>query len=124
MEERVFEIICKVSNEIQFNNAVFTAHWSYERIERHNKIITYIGDGKLIASFEVYTAHPNGNEIHNVFDNGIVLIQNARTKKLVTELIARPNQIIRYWKGLNLYLNNTALLNKARQHQMKGWNNW
>lgn len=126
MERTIFDVICKMNNTISFDYSVKTAHWDYERVERHNKIMTYIGDGKLIASFEVYTAHPNGNEIHNIFDNGVVLIQNIRTKKLITELIARPQQIRRYWEGLRTAMpyQYQYIIDKARVHQKNKWNEW
>lgn len=121
-----FFVLGTLTNNVDFNNLVMTAHWSQERVERHNKIMSLIGDGKLVASFEVDTKHPNGTEIHNVFDNGIVLIQNKQTQRLVTELIARPQQIKRYWEylGKPMPIEVWVITSKAREHQLKGWNNW
>ena len=44
----------------------------------------------------VNKGHENGNEIHLVYNNGIVKIYNANTRKFITVLIARVPQIERY----------------------------
>lgn len=98
--KRVFKVLDELKNPINFKELDPTLHWSDERKERHKKIVEIIGNGKYMTSFLVDTAHPNGYEIHNIFDNGIILIQNERTQKVVTELIARPQQLKRYWKSL------------------------
>lgn len=125
-EKFTFEVLGTMTNEVSFDDAITTYHYSKERVERHNRIMSTIGGGKLIASFEVYTAHPNGNEIHNIFDNGVILIQNIRTKRVVTELIARPQQIKRYWEYLYkpIPIEVYAITLKAKEHQIKGYNNW
>ena len=122
---REFNVLCEIDSLKGFNN-VTTFHFSVERTERHNKIVSIIGKGKCVAMFVVDTAHINGNEIHCVYDNGIIVIYNERTKRLITELIARPQQIYRYWNNLGISFpqkyNN--IISKARIHQEKGYNNW
>jgi hypothetical protein len=49
----------------------------------------------------VDTGHPNGNEIHTITERAEIIIQNERTKKVVTVLFARPAQVTRYWKLMN-----------------------
>ena len=44
----------------------------------------------------VNKGHTNGDEIHIVYNNGIVKIYNANTRKFITVLIARVPQIERY----------------------------
>lgn len=96
---RTFNIISVIENDdIDFDDLTLTQHWSKQRMMRYQKILRVIGPGNLIASFIVDTAHLKGHEIHNVFSNGIILIQNEHSRKIVTGLIARPNQIKRYWK--------------------------
>ena len=51
---------------------------------------------KVIKIAIVNKGHKNGNEIHLVYNNGIVKIYNANTRKFVTVLIARVPQIERY----------------------------
>lgn len=77
-----------------------TFHYSNEVAERHRKVTDALGDGKCVDAFVVDKAHPNGNEIHYIYDNGVILIANERTRKVITELIARPRQLYRYWDGL------------------------
>lgn len=121
-----FDVLGKIDNNVNFDELILTSHWSKERLDRHNNIINVIGNGDLIESFEVDTGHRNGNEIHNIFTNGIILIQNKESKKIVTELIARPQQLKRYWEYIDeelpYMLNETIDL--ARRHQLNGFNNW
>lgn len=51
---------------------------------------------KVIKIAIVNKGHANGNEIHLVYNNGIVKIYNANTRKFITVLIARVPQIERY----------------------------
>ena len=51
---------------------------------------------KVIRIAIVNKGHKNGNEIHLVYNNGIVKIYNANTRKFITVLIARVPQIERY----------------------------
>ena len=44
----------------------------------------------------VNKGHKNGQEIHIVYNNGIVKIYNEHTRKFITVLIARVPQIERY----------------------------
>lgn len=72
-------------------------HYKEERESREQIISTIIGYGKIVNSFRVDKGHPNGAEIHKISDTGIITIYNERTHKLITKLIARPNQIKRYY---------------------------
>ena len=51
---------------------------------------------KVIKIAVVNKGHANGNEIHIVYNNGIVKIYNANTRRFITVLIARVPQIERY----------------------------
>lgn len=51
---------------------------------------------KVIKIAVVNKGHKNGNEIHLVYNNGIVKIYNANTRRFITVLIARVPQIERY----------------------------
>ena len=70
-------------------------HYNRDRVARE-KLIREIGIGKEIKTVRVDKGHPNGAELHTITTNGIVIIRNERTKKMITKLIARPNQIRRY----------------------------
>ena len=51
---------------------------------------------KVIKIAVVNKGHKNGNEIHIIYNNGIIKIYNARTRKFITVLIARVPQVERY----------------------------
>ena len=51
---------------------------------------------KVLRIAVVNKGHANGNEIHLVYNNGIVKVYNERTRKFITVLIARVPQIERY----------------------------
>ena len=51
---------------------------------------------KVIKIALVDKGHKNGNEIHIVYNNGVVKVYNERTRKFITVLIARVPQIERY----------------------------
>ena len=81
----------------------------------------YIGFGRDIFSAEVDRGHKNGTEIHVVTDTAIIKIYNTRTRKHVTDLIARPNQIRRVYdaKGQNPP---RWLIDIAYENQNRGFN--
>ena len=51
---------------------------------------------KVVKIAVVNKGHKNGNEIHLVYNNGVVKIYNANSRKFITVLIARVPQIERY----------------------------
>lgn len=72
---------------------------------------------KVIKIAVVDKGHANGEEIHVIFNNGIVKVYNARTHKFITVLIAREPQIERY----NIKVTKT-MKNKIKSHVRKGYN--
>lgn len=71
-------------------------HWREDR-QRRSHIIAQIGMGQIIKQVTVDRGHKNGPEVHKVTSTGLVLVYNKRTGIMVTILIARPNQIKRYF---------------------------
>ena len=51
---------------------------------------------KVVKIAIVNKGHENGNEIHIIYNNGIIKVYNERTCKFITVLIARAPQIERY----------------------------
>ena len=51
---------------------------------------------KVLKIALVDKGHKNGNEVHIVYNNGVVKIYNANTRRFITVLIARVPQIERY----------------------------
>ena len=62
--------------------------------------------------------HKNGNEVHLVYNNGIVKVYNERTRKFITVLIARVPQIERYKVKIT-----RTMRNKIKSHIKQGYNN-
>lgn len=73
-------------------------HYKSKRYKREKFIGRHLnGDGKVIDSFIVDKGHAKGLERHDITENGIIVIYNAKTNKLVTKLVARSGQIQRYY---------------------------
>lgn len=73
---------------------------------------------KVIRIAIVNKGHKNGNEIHLVYNNGVVKIYNANSRKFITVLIARVPQIERYKVRVT-----KTMRNKIKSHIAKGYNN-
>lgn len=72
---------------------------------------------KVVKIAIVNKGHKNGNEIHMVFNNGIIKIYNANTRKFITVLIAREPQIVRYKIKVT-----KTMRNKIKSHIKQGYN--
>lgn len=98
-----------------------SVHYSTERQARHAFIKEHIGEGNIIDSFVVDRGHPSGAETHSVTDTAIILIHNQRTKKLITELIARPEQLRRLYRSENREVP-ARVLSLAYKHNIASYN--
>lgn len=98
-----------------------STHYINDRQAREH-LIRKIGYGKKVAEFIVDKGHPNGPERHEVSDTAIITIYNARTNKLITKLIARPNQIRRYYEAEGRVAPED-ILRIAYEHSLKNYNN-
>lgn len=72
---------------------------------------------KVIRIAIVNKGHKNGNEIHIIYNNGIVKVYNANTRKFITVLIARVPQIERYKIKVT-----RTMRNKIKSHIKQGYN--
>lgn len=72
---------------------------------------------KVVKIAVVNKGHANGDEIHVVYNNGVVKVYNERTRKFITVLIARVPQIERY----NIKVTQT-MRNKISSHIANGYN--
>ena len=90
-------------------------HYNRDRVARE-KLIKEIGIGKEIKTVRVDRGHKDGAELHTITTNGIIIIRNERTNKMITKLIARPNQIRRYG------IEDKKVIEIARKHQTLGYN--
>ena len=73
---------------------------------------------KVLKIAVVNKGHKNGNEIHLVYNNGVVKVYNERTHKFITVLIARVPQIERYKIKVT-----RTMRNKIKSHIKQGYNN-
>ena len=93
-------------------------HYEIDRITRE-ELIKMIGYGKIVKSVEIDRGHKNGPEIHEISSTGIVTIYNKFSHKMITKLIARPGQIMRYYKNEKAP---AELIKLAREHQQMNFN--
>lgn len=94
-------------------------HWERDRKAR-DQVINEIGIGVVIKTVVVDKGHKNGPEIHEITSTGIIVIYNQRTHKMITKLIATPNQIRRYYREDEIVPN--GLIQLARDHHRRGYN--
>ena len=72
---------------------------------------------KVVKIAVVNKGHANGEEIHVVYNNGVVKVYNEHTRKFITVLIARVPQIERY----NVKVTK-AMRKKINMHIKNGYN--
>ena len=72
---------------------------------------------KVVKIAIVNKGHKNGNEIHIVYNNGVVKVYNENTRKFITVLIARVPQVERYKIKVT-----RTMRNKIKSHIKQGYN--
>jgi len=118
IDKTVFIVYNRAKKTREEIKKMTSQHYTNDR-ERREALIQMIGYGEIIKTVEIDRGHRNGPEIHKVSTTGIVTIYNKRSGVMITKLIARPNQIRRYFEGGNAP---AELLNIARDHQRLGYN--
>ena len=73
---------------------------------------------KVLKIAVVNKGHKNGNEIHLVYNNGVVKVYNEHTRKFITVLIERAPQIERYKIKVT-----KTMRKKIESHVKNGYNN-
>ena len=97
-------------------------HYKGKRYKREKFIEKYLGgDGKVIDSFLVNKGHKDGMERHDVTENGIIVVYNAASGKLVTKLIGREGQLRRLYGNIGREPPK-YLIELARWHKDLGYN--
>lgn len=101
-----------------------TNHYQNERCNREKFINERLGNGRVVDEFVVDRGHPDGAERHCITDNAIIIIYNVISGKLVTKLLARPQQIKRYYEstGRKHPPEYDNILRLAREHNILGYN--
>ena len=99
-------------------------HYLNRRRKREKFIEKHLGKGYIVDGFIVDREHPNGAEVHSITDNGIIIIHNLLSGKLVTKLLARPQQIKRYYEHTQREPPEEyeKILELARLHKFLGYN--
>lgn len=104
---------------------MITQHYKNNRCNRENFINEYLGgDGYIIDGFVVDKGHKMGLECHSITENGIIIIHNYHSDALITKLIARPHQIMRYYEHTKRQppTEYESVLELARLHEKLGYN--
>lgn len=99
-------------------------HYQSQRSEREKFIDEHFSDDYIVDEFVVDKGHPHGAERHCITNNGIIVVYNLNSGKLVTKLLARPQQIKRYYEnsGRKPPLEYENILRLAKQHNILGYN--
>ena len=87
-----------------------------KRLQIAERLI-YEESAKVLKIAVVNKGHKNGNEIHIVYNNGVVKVYNKNTRKFITVLIARVPQIERYKIKVT-----KTMRNKIKSHIKQGYN--
>lgn len=96
-------------------------HYQSQRNEREKFIDEHFSNDYIVDEFVVDKGHPHGAERHCITNNGIIIVYNLNSGKLVTKLIARPQQIKRYYYKSGREPP-SYLIDLARQHESLGYN--
>lgn len=99
-------------------------HYQSQRGKREKFIDEHFSDGYIVDEFVVDRGHPHGAERHCIMNNGVVVIYNLITDKLITKILARPQQIKRYYENSNREPPSEyeEILRLAREHNILGYN--
>ena len=87
-----------------------------KRLQIAERLI-YEESAKVIKIAIVNKGHKNGNEIHVIYNNGVVKIYNECTGRFITVLVARVPQIERYKIKVT-----RTMRNKIKSHIKQGYN--
>ena len=112
----MFEIIGYINNFTTCGNTSHVVNRS-KRLQVAQRLITE-ENAKICKIAIVNKGHKNGNEVHVIYNNGIVKIYNENTHKFITVLIAREPQITRYQIKIT-----KTMRKKIDTHVAQGYNN-
>lgn len=112
----MFQIIGYMNNFITCGNTSHVINRS-KRLQVAERLI-YEECAKVCKIAIVNKGHENGNEVHIIYNNGIIKIYNENTHKFITVLIAREPQIARYKIKVT-----KTMRKKIESHVEQGYNN-
>lgn len=99
--ERLVKVLKKLPNTQQIDVEKLSKHFKKDRRSRNNIIQNLGGFGTPIATFLVFDYDNNCNKLHTITDNGICIVQNEKTKKIITIFPITFAKIYNYWKQLS-----------------------
>ena len=111
----MFELLGYIEEFATCGNTSHVAKRS-KRLQVAERLI-YKESAKVVKIAVVNKGHKNGNEIHIIYNNGIIKVYNERTCKFITVLIARVPQIERYQIKVT-----KAMRKKINLHVKNGYN--
>ena len=112
----MFHIIGYMNNFTTCGNTSHVVNRS-KRLQIAQRLINE-ESAKVVRIAVVNKGHQNGNEVHIIYNNGIIKIYNANTHKFITVLIAREPQIARYQIKVT-----KTMRKKISTHVANGYNN-
>ena len=111
----MFQLVGYMDNFTTCGNTLHVVKRS-QRLQIAQRLINE-ESAKVCCIAIVNKGHENGNEVHVIYNNGIIKVYNANTHKYITMLIAREAQIERY----NVKVTKT-MRNKIKKHIAEGYN--
>ena len=112
----MFQIIGYMNNFTTCGNTSHVVNRS-KRLQVAQRLIHEEG-AKVCKIAVVNKGHENGNEVHVIYNNGVIKIYNANTCRFITVLIAREPQIKRYEIKIT-----KTMRKKINTHVANGYNN-
>lgn len=93
-------------------DTIKTKHAFADRNDRLTYCYDLIDNEKavLMDSFKVDKQHRNGLEIHNIYSNGVIMIYNLNSHKLVTGYAGTYRQVKNYYNAVQIKLNNADIV--------------
>lgn len=112
----MFQIIGYMNNFTTCGNTAHVVNRS-QRLQVAQRLINE-ECAKVCKIAIVNKGHENGNEVHVIYNNGIIKVYNANTHKFITVLIARESQVARYEIKVT-----QTMRKKIESHVAQGYNN-
>lgn len=97
------------------------SHTIHIDLERQNRLKLISKEHKIDKIFLVDKGHKHGKELHIITTQSCILIFNYESKRFITVLFARPNQLIRLYDAVGLKVSN-EMLETCRQYSDKKMN--
>ena len=106
-------------------DCVYSKHLNHERKCRNEFIESHfkLSNKNIVNVFCVDKGHKDGIELHVIYKSGVIKVINPINRRIVTYLIARPQQIKRYYEKCRLKVNyDKTVLDVAYAHELDGLN--